>query len=467
MSLQRVASFGMLCCGLWLAGCSPNQSAEIDLFPKGEKMQRKVRIVRPVVETDEKGNQVAIDPDDPDVMKLRREYGDCKIDEEGSLLAKQIFDDEIPPHHVDGAAHHQCLVSPLGEYHWYAERFGPAADVDKAIQRTRRRTIRDLHWMRDWVCGQLTEEKAIDAVKKWFEERAKPDVLHVLHWFASARLVDGYLDGHWKEQGMADNQNAMGMVMTSWFVQRGHLRPAEVPRLFRSMTNGDGETLFQIISTSIRRQVDPQNQFSELEADVFSDVEKMAESFREFMLQTPEYQKALAKFRRENPGTKVDKEVQSSLIADLLDVNGFLALLFDSGSPVTVRLHLEQPPLYSNGVWDPKRSQLVWAGRNESADVSHHFRAIWCQRTEESARWDAVRGGPLTDDELQSHNLWYAGLSLEKQKQWDAVLQSLPAEKDIVAAIEQSKVLDETAADQGILQLFSHHVRGKDSARNP
>lgn len=345
------------------------------------------------------------------------------------------FADRLPP---DVGGHGQVVRYPtsLGTLFVYAERF--RGNDDLAGQWERRQAAPDaiVDVLISWAAAKWTGRPEADRIRQFLDRDFRRDLRNAMAytWLAveSLRLAQ---PGEMNLDAIRHAAGA-GMRFAQYAVEHGYLEPAEAPALIHALQQNnaaDDPALMLLLRRMIVRKL-------ELNPDdpVLTSMDTLAAlrtSIEAHLNASPASSAQLAAWARRAgvPGEAASEHLDAALRAA-----AWFPLLSDFDE-VHVSLALDNPPVMTNGVWDPEQRRVTWSlqvevNPTDAFGLPKFCYAIWAVP---DPSWQTARFGrvAVTGAHLADYCFWRAGLPDAQAARWDEFLRSLPRGPEGVAQL--------------------------------
>jgi hypothetical protein len=429
----------------WGSRCSNRPVERIEMRVRGDALERTVTKLSSGDPTPYREERE---------QELRKLYG--KPSAEGSF--RGLFRGELP---ADFGGRGALLrdATTMGRVVTYRERLR-GDDSPQRLLETLDEGARQLHELTDgWIRAELGERPATSVLESWLRDRVVPDLrdLALYGWVA-------------RSEGLSWAEHEQSVLQ--FLVERDYFRSEDTPRL-----QDPGDAWPVAWQHALERggvKLDP-----ELEGALgFLDEDRAFRSLSQRMLRSQEFEAWLerAKDRSDTqeflplspdgiaaflagentePAKRVDRAIDE-YVDEHFDSAVRVAGLAIGGESLADRdsveifLELPDPPIESNGAWNPATRRVEWKGvafappeRDDLYRLPGFAFAIWGEPAAEfqRARFGriALRGG-----ELREYNRWYARLAAPDQATWDAFVATLAPGPNLVPSLERFRFPDES-----------------------
>jgi hypothetical protein len=460
---------------LAVAGCN-EEIYQIDLLPKGDKIERRLTISR--------AERELADPERSEVERIAKLYG-VKAP---ALPAKSVsftgtFANTLP-RDVGGDGHFVHVESPLGRVDVYVERFRGNDDLQLSLEARRKAVDQLVDLLVGWFESELRDAPDWPVLRSFLDKTFRNDLqnLSLYAWALNIRSV-------------MDSKNLSAEISfraAQYFVERGYLSYEEAPVLVRVFNDafhrGDAtDLLTRIRRLLIARSGSTGNGRLADALGFLSDRQHVRASWRRYFEQTGEFKQQREKLQRQNAehqekqserlggSTKFNSEeakresaaparenfdaVEDAALTDLQN-SAFPILnlrLFGEIDTTKVSLVAPREPFWTNGKWDAKDRRVVWsqmiAPRPDSGDpliweLPMVCVAAWDEPNEE-AQSRLLGAVGVTQSSLLDYCLWYQGLTGLEKREWDAFIPTVKKDASLRKRLGDFQFSNEPAGHQG------------------
>lgn len=405
-----------------LAGCEDNHY-DVELTPDGDGLRRQLQVRRM------DGNDEKPFPKE-ELQAIAKVYGVPTPEKNINIppFAARFVD--RMPQDVGGAGWYLTLPSPLGTTSGYVERFRGTIDLVARVEEQNADIDQGLDHLIAWLKTEIGAEpyatKAVAALDKQLRHDMKNLVLYSL---SGTMPVD---DKH-------ASQN-MFVRVGAFLAERGYCQPKELPALLRAIDDaqhGDGARLaeFAIRWLAAGAGIAPDQPLPERLKRLTNPAVLLA-SLQKYGEATPEYQQRLARWETEkktNPAAARPDGLGVFVDFDPLGLGG-------GTNQLNMRLHAKAEPHDTNGTWSAEKKTVSWSQPIPDANLKQQWPvlcyAFW---SEPDTKYQQARFGRvmLKDKKMAEYCAWYAGLTADERREWDALIASEPVGDALVNRIEQ------------------------------
>lgn len=407
-----------------LFGCVQNEY-DIELTPRGEKLERRFRVKRVANDSQEKV--------EADVARLAQEYGRKPPVANNEQRFAGIFTGRMP-NDVGGHGHFIRYESPLGAVAVYMERFRGSDDLAGLIERRKQAVDHAVALLIGWLDMELKDDARWPAYQKFLHETFRRDMYNIsLHLFLTPPSDD--------LNEVNDGQIELGLTVMHYLVEHEYLTPDEIPewtRAFRASSEQDVDRLLQLCRNLILPRLDDGTQ-PPPELKFLQTVPQLEESLLRYLKTTEEYGIARNTWL-EKRQTDPDAEEPDAfeILSDVMIAKNLEGLIQLGGDRLVLTLNLDRPAIYTNGDKVEDSTKLKWTEKplpNAEA-LSSRVYAVWDEPNELAQKLIFGRTA-LAEESLLQYCLWYRGLTDPERTAWDdflATLQPGPKFKEQIEA---------------------------------
>ena len=375
---------------------------------------------------------------------------DPKAREAGGHRLKGAFSGRLP-NDVGGHGQYLRYPSQFGVTIVYLERFRGDTDLAGRVKRTLAAgdTLADV--LIGWFGAEMGEAKGYPALKEFFDKQLRRDLKDL-----ALTLWAGNIKG--------DDISAAIARGTQVLVERGYIRPDEVPTMIRAvmeLENAMGGSapatqpsakpgrLLGIIRRLLARKMGVADDAPIPESLAFlADAETMEESVKKYLESTQTHKDALARWekaKKDDPDAPRPKPEEAvSEISALLDLDFDL---FDSNDEVTVALvGPKDGEVHTNGERNEKTGRITWDFRlkgfgKPTSRLPELCYAAW---SEPDVKAQEKRFGKvvLTGENLPAYCMWRQSMSKAEAAEWDAFVATLEPGEALTEKLEAFRFSD-------------------------
>ena len=437
------STFPLLTCLLiMLVGCQQDEY-EIELTPKGEKVQREVtysnssnKLNRSEIRRlegvyDSKGKQIG------EATKISSEFGE------------QMPDD------VGGHGIYKHWKSPMGTLTVYTERFRGSNDYASQLE-LRRSAVDDLvDLVIEWMAAEMGDQREFPKIESFIGTEFRND-MHNLS------------TGIWQTGFETDtNEPEFWFRVGEFLIERDYFEIEQIPGLVRSFEDGtDGPS---VILESLRDRL--VRQF---------DLAKTGIKATEFLASNAQAERSFNKNVRSSKLVndvlfkKWSKRLSSDFRRDELAYELFStafwppSLQLFSTTTVRVKLHSKLEPVFSNGTWNKDKDLIGWAQAVNDRDTENEIHEIpgfaFSVLSEPDLEYQKSHfgGEVLSGNDLAGYVLWYNGLTKDERAKLDKFIGGFDDSTRIVRELNGFRFKAESSFERrGIEQLKEAVVKSK------
>lgn len=411
-------------------GCQ-RKTYEVELHPDGPRMNRTLRVISVVSEESARATI-----SDADRARIAPFYRDDQVTyREHEVEFSATFDHKMPAD-VGGAGSIDYFENRLGAVSHYMERFRGDDDLKSQLL-DRQQAVDELTdllvgWVDTAFEGSAFEES--DFEESDFED---PDVRTRLRDFVDSGLrkdLHNLLLYAWtaasiETDGIDDSDQPQVTVMAriiQYLIERDYFDVADVPRITRAFQSESSDDVAGLIRGALIRKLD----FDDSALPQVAQAQWLKESLEKYLRSTPQFESLVAEKSESGPTAEPDEG--DVIIRLLLRI---WPNFFSGGESIVVTLHLDEPPMHTNGTWDQEAKTVTWSRPLKSSPMPAFVHATWV--TADVANQMRCFGRVLvTGKDLANYTQWVAGLSTEEAKQWNGMLDSLDGQDNLDATIE-------------------------------
>lgn len=418
IALHLTAFFLML-----LAGCARARYV-VEITPQGASFERRLTVWR------EKAGKPPTVEELPaeEVRRIADQYSaQSSVTPDGKRTFQGRFRGATPQD-VGGAGRLQQFESPLGSSWIYIERFRGNDDVQGQLRERREAAGRVTDLLLGWFEQQLRDQPEAAAVRRFLDRDLRRDLgnLGVYAWTARAVAAgDGALELEFAYRA------------AQYLAERDYISAADVPAWYRALSQQDAPRLAALLQRTVIRKIGlPTDQSAPKSLEFLGDPERAAQSLKEYLRGTEEFQQQLADWRKQQ-ATQPDSA--GSEPDPLLLLGEPLArLFFDfslNGDQLDVRLKLPVEPFDTNGRWDAGTGEVTWTRSlvNQPA-LPVLVYAAWSvpNRAVQTTHFGQV---VLESEKLAEYAVWHEGLNECERAEWADLLADLRPGPDLTSAL--------------------------------
>lgn len=330
------------------------------------------------------------------------------------------FADRLPPDLVH-AGLNNCGVfgsrdSRMGSVLVYVERMPGQPNLVELFRRGEQFTDTLVRALSGWARQQpslLKEPEKLENLVSFLQTEFRDDVLNtmLMAWQAIGwrqGIEDSGLEA--AETAEDDFWTAEGLRLVNYAVERGYLRPDELPlpaedpwplvyrAVLRKAASAMGYSPTEPLPPGLAEIADPEEFDTVLETGLKA-IDVSAEEFEE-------------------------------------QISPALPMIFGRSTGGTVVWRCKAAPLYTNGTWKPEECEVSWdaAGR-QGCEPPQLLFAAWSEPDQPFQQRHLGRV-MLEGEALAEYIAWQAGLTPPRRAEWDAFLDGLEPGSDLVESLE-------------------------------
>ncbi|MEX2544470.1 MAG: hypothetical protein WD316_05025 [Phycisphaeraceae bacterium] len=336
------------------------------------------------------------------------------------------FTNEMPAE-MGGHGRYLHLDSPLGSASIYAERFGPATDALTVVDNARAAGDTLAELLETWLARELADADGWPALRDTLRGSLRHDLVNLglLFWKSAPDDIAIDIDA-------ADRwHHAFGGRLALHLVERGYVRPGDLPPLFRLLDRvshndtTDDEQALAPLARLVARQMDIDDG-APLPAELafLTSEASLHRSWQQFVASGQAQRFELG----DDPG--------ATLAGHIARLTG--QGVFRAGMPDALHLHLaiDEPPVVTNGRWDATRGGVAWAAwLREGPSLPRLAYAIWTEPNEAVQR-ERLGRVALRGQSLLHWVVYYNALAPDTRQQWRDALAGLDPAAPPAAQLE-------------------------------
>lgn len=426
-----VVGAGLAAAGL-LSACT-RYVYHVELKPDREGMERSLRW-----ETPSDGRRVTQMLSGEELGRVAALYG-SEAPEEPTAKASFTgrFHGQMPKD-IGGSGEHTTLQTSLGATHIYIERFRGQDDLLAQLEAQQRAADVAIDVLLGWAESRAGQEPGFERLKAWADGDLRRDWKNMslylwLGWDAASRE-----DERQQAAGLAAGDKAQrgpigefGARAARYLLDRGYLKPGDVPTLCRLAAGDDRQAL--ILLGLARRELARRlghDVPAALEADLAS-VNALRASLGKYLDASEAARGRLGAWARETGAENEDPLEQLSLVVFVSAPIPF----FREHDNLTVDLAVPGEPLATSGVYDAGAGRVRWIADIETKAEDRYglpklAYAIWAE-PDGAAQRARLGEAALTGDALVQYCVWRTGLDEPHAREWEAFLGTLRPGMDL------------------------------------
>ena len=365
------------------------------------------------------------------------------------------------PSDVGGAGFYARFDSPLGTTWGYVERVRGNDDLASQIDRIRKGADETVPLLSGWFRAELGDSPQADKLCAFIDGPFRRDVENIALYFWAGKFSSDHAG---PDKGRSEAaRNDLWARMAAYVLERGYIRPADLPVLIRAgKTETAGPAFMLIQRLAATKMGVPADQAIPRSLAFLADPETARTSLSTYLAGTEQYRKLIATHQRENP--QPDKAAQAPdpmgvledpLSALAVPLWGFMA------RPDAVKLSLRTTvePTGHNGTWDPAAGKVNWASTVRKDDEAQAqlpavFWALW-DKPDVAFQTKHFGKGILGGQKLARYCLWYKGLTPAEARQWDAIIAVLKPGDDLKAKLFDGEKIPDTHYARAAVELLA------------
>jgi hypothetical protein len=399
-----------------LTGCPRNEYL-VELKPHGDSIERTLTYYR--VDLGESNTVNSYQPfPTVEMGEINSLYPAGGITNEGERHTVRGMFANILPNDVGGVGAYTNLSTSLGSASFYVERFRGNDDLAGIAEKQRQAADHLTDLILGWSKSELGTQPGYEKLARFLNVDLRRDLKNLGAYWWEGNFAAGYSTNGAEEFMVRYGQ---------YLVERGYLQIADLPALFRDITDKDGSKLSLLLQRLVARKMGvPDSQPPPPALAFLADGDAVGKSFENYLTNTDSYRASLNRWeedKKTNPDLpRPDPTADDA--RDLVDFNLF-------GNPndrLSVRLLLPLAPTHSNGRWDEAHKQVLWdtniVDRTNTSRLPLTCYASWA---EPDASFQTSHFGKvaLTGESLTSYCLWRSALKSEEAAQWETLLAGL------------------------------------------
>ena len=424
MNKRLLAPFALL--AVLLTGCPRNEYI-VELKPHGNSIERTLTYYR--VDVGESNNVNGYQPfPTVEMGEINSLYPANGVTNDGDRHSVHGVFTNAMPNDIGGMGAYTNLSTSLGSASFYVERFRGNDDLAGITEKHSKAADNLTDPILGWSKSELGAQPGYDKLAEFLNVDFRRDLKNLGAYWWEGNLVAGY-----STNGAEEFMVRFGQYL----VERGYLQIADMPVLFRSVTDKDGSKLGLLLQRLVARKMGmPDSQPLPASLAFLADNDAMGKSFDNYLTNSDSYRARLKQWEQDR---KTSPDLQKPDPAgdeakDLVDFNLF-------GNPddrLTVRLSLTLAPIHSNGRWDEAVKQVIWdTNIVDRTNLSRLPVTCYANWAEPAASFQKAHFGraALTGDELTEYCLWRSSLDEKRAGEWDALLETLQPGNQLTNAI--------------------------------
>lgn len=446
--MKKVFAVCLAISALVLTGCPRNQYI-VELKPRGAKIERKLTFYC------EDGTNGYKNPDirqfaPEELEEITKLYpADAHTQQGEKHIAKAEFGNVLPAD-VGGSGSYTNIVTSLGSFGFYAERFRGETDLAAQLERRLAATDRMAEYAIGWMTQELKQEPGFENLRKFLDGDFRKDMKNLCLYAAQSTFASTYQTNTLDEYIVRFGQ---------YLMEHGYFKFTELPHLAGAVSNHNDPEAETKFYSFIQRLVARKLGISEsapIPASLafLADGKAADKSLENYLQGTEMYQQALKLWeqaRALDPNLHKPTAIEAAYHStrDMADI-GFLWP--EPRDRLMVKLSLPVPPSYSNGRWDETNNVVIWEAeldnRTNATRMPVFCYASWVEPDErfQKEHFGEVR---LNDDYLGRYCVWRAGLSEQRAVEWEAFLNKLKPGKGFEKQVSEFRFSDEPESSAG------------------
>jgi hypothetical protein len=241
------------------------------------------------------------------------------------------------------------------------------------------------------------------------------------------------------------------VCLVEYLVEHGYLTPQDIPTLLRAFKDAQQEDYERLLAWGRRLLATRMNgNLPDSTLEFLTSREKLAASLSAYLENTPEYQRLLGTWEKERLGTKPapPRPEPPEVIGELLKTAAVGALQL-GGDQLSVTMKTGRPAVKTNGEWSKDSQDIRWPRQllppDEMNPLLHY--AVWVEPNIE-VQTRHFGEAVLAGESLLQYCVWYHGLSNSEQQEWDAFLETLKPNTELVSQLTDFRFAHEPADRQ-------------------
>jgi len=455
--------------GLSAAGCDYNRY-EIEMSVRGQKLERRLTVAR-ITGTAEPTSQpataagTATQPSTSpaytygnfDPNELARIAGCYHKRLSGPNAERHVFVDQFIgrlPQDVGGSGWFQSFPTHMGTAYVYSEQLRGNDDLCAELERRQAAADRLTELLIGWMQQELGKETGFDHLREFLDKDLRRDIknLSLLDW--TGNVTRAYL-----KQEAEPNTEEVVFRACHYLANRGYFQPEEIPRIvaeYQDASDGRPEPLCARVQRLVANKMRfPCDRPIPKSLEFLKDWQSINNSFDSYAQTTPQYAEKLLKWQQHvqsdpNLARPTGSEILEPLAQDLVTVRWGMAAA-ESQDEIRVVLHLDGPPIWTNGRKKEAEGTLTWDYRlleesdRPDRDFPSQAYAVWV-RPDEPFQREHFGHTVLEGEGLFLYCLWRSGLGENEASEWDAMLAALTPEQDALKVLQGFRLSDEPAS---------------------
>jgi len=417
---------------------------EVDLVPKGDSVTRKITAWR---EREEDGRTVIEELPTEELTRIATAYGKPVPPPSAVKHTYQgRFSGELPDD-LQGKGWYVPWESPLGNLTAYSERV--RGDIDLAADVADRQAGADelADLIVGWAESEWKDAENYSKLREFLAVELRRDLRNLsLYWWTYTVTAEKPSTG----------VESAAMRITHYLAERRYVEPTETPfvaRAIQQASQGKPHRSLRLVQQLIARKLGREAEKKVPESlEFLADPEKAQASIERYLKSTDQYRALQQQWKKEAALAPDLKPLQPLDVLAEPAARAFpLGPLFPHGDELTVRLALDEPPIFTNGDWDQQKRSVVWkreipTANNESRLTPTFFYAVWA-KPRQTAQEVAFGRVILQGERLAKYCLWYAGLSDDEAQQWDTFVATLRPDENLAEKIGTFRFANEPPFD--------------------
>lgn len=436
-----------------VTGCPHNQY-EVELTPRAAVMDRQLVFYREDGKDTNGVPNYQIFPVD-ELALIQTQYPKGTLTHAaGSRKAVGHFSGAMPGD-VGGSGSYAFTTNSLGQVGYYMERFRGDEDLGSRQEQRVRQVDKFVDLVIGWSRKEFGRERYYPALKAFLKDDFRRDMrnLGFYLWMVQASAADG-----------ARPQPEYGLRYAQYLIDKGYLQVSDLPSLAAIATREDWRPLTRVVQRLVaaKLRIGPGDPVP-LSVKSLSDPRLLAKSWVSFLETTPLYRSKVRQWQLQRlsqqvteangevvkyltastnkpPGTAAPakpepEEILQEIFIELFDFTNFN----DTDDHLTVRLALPEPPIHTNGKWDPGAKKVTWemdlGMRTNQVRVPAFCYASWSLADDEFQR---KHFGQLLlkGEELLKYSTWRSSLTPSQAVQWEEILAGLTPGPELRAKLD-------------------------------
>jgi hypothetical protein len=343
-------------------------------------------------------------------------------------------------------------VSPFGTGSIYLERLGGSDDITAQIKSWEGAANRTIDLIIGWLDSELGSDRNWKGLRTAIDTKVRHDFVNLanivlvaggtLNPFDTRRLDES---SPAYQQWVSNDLGSVALRLFQYLVEHGYLDVSDITSFARYSSGKDDEVkaLFKRHAERLLRQLLKMTDSETIPSSLafLTNFESMGPSLERYLLSRPEHEVLVARKKKESEenATVNSDEVFKAIVMndDQLLADMFQSFqLFVDGQRISVDLSCPVRPVMTNGTWNEQSKSIQWkTDQQGSLGMPALAEAIWAEPNseEQTQRFGEVI---LEGAKLGAYTVWYAGLSKDEAKEWDAFVATWQPGPKLIRSIE-------------------------------